>query len=72
MCIRAIMFVLKRCVCFQVLRLFKYVLLRDICFSADIEVNVPFMMQLDKLVQLIESPIFIRMYAYLKRKLCEN
>ena len=28
---------------------------------ADIEVNVPFMMQIDKLVQLIESPIFIHL-----------
>jgi len=31
--------------------------------SADIEVTVGFLMQIDKLVQLIESPVFIRKSA---------
>lgn len=32
--------------------------------SADVDITVGFLMQIDKLVQLIESPIFIRRFLH--------
>jgi len=34
-------------------------------FTADIDASVGFLMQIDKLVQLLESPIFIRILSTL-------
>lgn len=33
-------------------------LLKPCCVSADLEITVPLLVQIDKLVQLIESPVF--------------
>lgn len=56
-----ISFLCLRIICLFVVLLFSsFFLFCFVCVSADIEVTVGSLMQIDKLVQLIESPIFIR------------